>query len=240
MQQFHRSTNNYHYSGIPIHAGVGLHECASELCLATLPKNSTILELGSGSGAFTKRLMDLGFKVLSCDIDPIGFAAEVKSMKVDLNKDFADLFSEYNVQAIVCLEIIEHLENPQHFLRQLNKISKSDTKIFISFPNIYLHSSIRNFLYCGEFASWNISQYWEMGHQTILTDWIFESHCKKYGFNVDRKIFTAEMNLKLFYPQLFKRAFVYLFLLFVRLVSKDINRNKLTSDCVLFQISTNK
>ena len=239
MQQFHRSTNNYNYNGIPIHAGVGLHESASELCLATLPKNSTILELGSGSGAFTKRLIDLGFEVVSCDIDPIGFSAENNSIKVDLNEDFANLFLQFSFQAIVCLEIIEHLENPQHFLRQLNKLSKADTKIFVSFPNLYLHSSIRNFLYCGQFASWNTSQYWEMGHQTILTDWIFESHCKKYGFKVDRKIFTAEMKLELFYPQLFKRAFVYLFLMFVRLISKDINRNKLKSDCVLFQISTN-
>lgn len=237
MPQQHRSINNYNYSGIPIHAGIGLHEKALELCELNIPKGSFILELGSGSGAFTKRLIDSGYQVISCDIDPAGYALETNAIKIDLNLDFSSHFSEFDFKAIVCLEIIEHLENPQHFLRELFKLSKIDTKVFISFPNVYLHSSIRNFLFTGQFASWNKNQYWDMGHQTILTDWLFEAHCKKYGFKVLNKMFVAEMDFRKFYPNPFKRLIVYLFVHLFNSISRFFNKNILKSDCVIFQIA---
>jgi 2-polyprenyl-3-methyl-5-hydroxy-6-metoxy-1,4-benzoquinol methylase len=63
----------YAYKDIPIHATLGTHETSAAEIVASLPQRGLILELGAGSGAFSSRLTDQGFKVIASDLNGEGF-----------------------------------------------------------------------------------------------------------------------------------------------------------------------
>jgi SAM-dependent methyltransferase len=179
MKQKHKAESLYTYEGVPIHAAKGLHEGAMDVIQKHVKGKMTALDFGCGSGAFSKRLQDNGYRTTSVDLSLDTFALKSECYEIDLNSDFSQRFSDGNYDVIVALEVIEHLENPLHFLRQLKLIANSETLILVSFPNLYLYSSVYTFFKKGTFANWSPFLYWESGHQTILTDWLFEEHLKK-------------------------------------------------------------
>jgi SAM-dependent methyltransferase len=191
MRQKHKSESLYTYKSVPIHAAKGLHECAVEVIKKRAKGGITALDFGCGSGAFTKRLQDNGYITTSVDLSLDTFALDSESLELDLNSDFSRHFSGRHYDLIVALEVIEHLENPQHFLRQLKLIADKETVILVSFPNVYLYSSVYTFFKNGSFANWSPFLYWETGHQTILTDWLFEEHLRKTGLVFEEKIFCG-------------------------------------------------
>lgn len=191
MKQKHKSESLYTYEGVPIHAAKGLHERAIEVIQNRCQGRGKVLDLGCGSGAFTKRLQTIGFETTSVDLSLDTFALNSECYEIDLNSNFSERFANREFDVIVALEVIEHLENPLHFLRQLKLISNNETVILTSFPNIYLYSSVYTFFKNGSFANWSPSLYWETGHQTILTDWLFEEHLKKTGLVLEEKHFCA-------------------------------------------------
>ena len=185
--------NNYNNNGYPIYAAPGLHESVIRVICETFRHGADILDLGCGSGAMTQRLIDNGYNVLSVDIDLSKFNVKTESIQVELNSEFSDLFKFRKFDGIIALEVIEHLENPLHFLRNLKKLMQKDTVAYISFPNIYMYLCIRSFLKDASFIEWNPKQYWETGHQTILTDWLFEQHLSKAGLSIKSKEFVADI-----------------------------------------------
>jgi 2-polyprenyl-3-methyl-5-hydroxy-6-metoxy-1,4-benzoquinol methylase len=103
-----------------------------------------------------KRIAELNKQVLGVDIDPEGarilnsqgynvIVADVETM--DLRRQF---------DAIVAGEIIEHLENPGRFLRNMRKHLNDDGVIILSTPNPF---------YAG--SSWKI---WRYGRPAVHED----------------------------------------------------------------------
>ncbi|MBI5485457.1 MAG: class I SAM-dependent methyltransferase [Deltaproteobacteria bacterium] len=234
MKQKHKTETTYNYAGITIHAAQGLHEYAMEVVRKRCGQNGHILDLGCGSGAFTRRLHDHGFTTTSVDLSLDTFALDSEKLELDFNTDFAGRLAGQKYDAIVALEVIEHLENPLHFLRQLRLIASAETPIFISFPNSYLYWSIRSFAKDGTFANWSPFLYWETGHQTLLTDWLFEEHLKKTGLRLEEKHFCAPVqfprNLK---SLILHSAFVGLLHFFYRKISPEARM----AEALLFVIS---
>lgn len=95
-QIVHKSLTGQFYKNIPIHTGPGLHEFMMEkINNFSIPKNSRILELGAGSGAFTQRLIDNGYEnVISTDLDNTTFQAKNKFYKLNCNTNFSGTLSE--------------------------------------------------------------------------------------------------------------------------------------------------
>lgn len=191
-----------------------------------------VLDLGCGSGAFSKRLQTIGFTTTSVDLSLDTFSLRSESCEVDFNSEFSERFAQNNYDAIVALEVIEHLENPLHFLRQLKLIANSETIILVSFPNMYLYSSVFSFYKNGTFGNWTPTLYWETGHQTILTDWLFEEHLKKTGFVLEEKFFCApfEPPPGHFVKSLLHKVFYNLVCLFNNKISPQARK----SEVVLF------
>ena len=72
---------------------------------------------------------------------------------------------------MVAQEIIEHLENPRHFLRQCRSLLAPGGVILLTTPNIEdVYSRVR-FLVQGRFAFFCQGDYLESGHKTPLTTW---------------------------------------------------------------------
>src|SRR5262249_26790293 len=74
---------------------------------------------------------------------------------------------QYN--AVVALEVIEHLENPWHFARQCAAALRPGGLAVISTPNIESSRSRLEFLLRGEFRFFKQKDYEEVGHITSLT-----------------------------------------------------------------------
>ena len=234
--QVHRASSGRTYKGILVHAAPGLHESVLEEIRTSTTAGKQVLELGCGSGALTKRLSDDGFVVRAVDLTLDGYQADAEALASDLNTDFADRLGERNYDLIVAIELLEHLENPHHFLRQVRQLMSPETRLWLSFPNLYLYLSTWKFLWDTSFISWNIQQYWETGHQTLLPSWLFEQHLKKAGLAVEHKDFVAPMDLRLAHPNAVKRLLSITVLAIIRLLTPKVSRRQRLANCVLYRI----
>jgi len=122
---------------IPENTSKNTHNVVESLLLEENPKET--LDIPSGAGAFTKRLLDKSLVVFSADIENILMIENEHFIQTDMNKELP--FRDEKFDAIVCIDGIEHLENPFFFVRETCRILQSEGTLIISTPNI---NSIRS------------------------------------------------------------------------------------------------
>jgi len=121
------------YKNIPENTSKNTHNVVAELLFEN-KEIKKVLDIPSGAGAFTKRLLDHNIEVHSGDIENImqvenkHFHVADMNLTLPFDNDFFD--------AAVCIDGIEHLENPFFFVRECNRIVKKGGYIIISTPNI--------------------------------------------------------------------------------------------------------
>lgn len=116
-------------------ANSGLHDFLEQLVKDKIKTTSKILDVGAGSGAFINRIKKYGGRFSAIEIDKDSFRVEnVKLYSLDLNTDFADDIND-KFDLIISIEVIEHIENPWHFIRQLKKLLANSGNILITTPN---------------------------------------------------------------------------------------------------------
>ena len=158
------------YAGMRIHALQGLHEFVVNNAIPFLPAGATVLDIGAGSGAMSARLSDVGFSVSAVDIVTSNFKLKdkVAFYEADLNADFADIIGK-SFDGLFAIEVIEHLENPRHFLRQCHQLLRPGGHIVVSTPNIDNPVSTALFLRGGFFHWFADVNYVKDGHLTPLS-----------------------------------------------------------------------
>lgn len=161
-----------------------MHEDAFDLLMTYLRPPARVLELGAGSGAFTKRLIDAGFEVEAADLDPTACPhPSVPLHVVDLNAPEWPLpTSPYD--AVVAVEVIEHMENPSLFLRNVKLLLKPRGTLFLTTPNVVSLASRRALILRGTLAFFGPSVLFEGGHQSILPWWLLQDLLRKEGFDI--------------------------------------------------------
>src|SRR3990172_5387631 len=148
----HRSETGLDYQGLQMHVPPGVHEGVLELLTEYLPAPARILDLGAGSGALTRRLLDTGYAVHAADMDLQGWSVvDVRVTQVDFNREVWDL-PEAGFEAIAAIEVIEYLENPTQFFRNVAKHLVDGGILIFTTPNIVSLQSRRRMLLSGEFA----------------------------------------------------------------------------------------
>ena len=102
-----------------------------------LERCERVVDLGAGSGALAFRLQALGLEVLAVDSHPERFKAPVRFINLNLDEtDFASQLSPGSYDLVVSVEVIEHLENPIGFLRNVRRLLRSGGLAILTTPNV--------------------------------------------------------------------------------------------------------
>jgi 2-polyprenyl-3-methyl-5-hydroxy-6-metoxy-1,4-benzoquinol methylase len=158
-----------YYKGILEKANYSLHDDVFSMMAEYIDADSYVLDFGCGQGAFSQRLADAGYQVDACDIDVDSFKASVNQfIQLDINKErISDNFTrKYDI--VVAMEIIEHIENPWKFIRDIKSLLTPGGIIMLSTPNISNFASRLRFMMRGTFLSFERAG-WAYGHITPLT-----------------------------------------------------------------------
>lgn len=164
------------YRGLGVFAYPGLHAFCADRLRERVPPGEEVLELGAGSGAMSLRLADLGYRPTAVDILEENFQAgdRARFVTADLNGDFARGLGRFT--AVLALEIIEHLENPRHFLRQARACMETGGHLVLSTPNLSNPLSRVQFMVDGTYQWFQDRNYEGIGHITPLSPWLL-AHC---------------------------------------------------------------
>ena len=162
----------------------GLHRKVLQL-LDALPRG-LIFDGAAGNGILSKKLTEKGFSVISTDLDIKNNLREgLRFFQSELNRDFS--FRDDCFDYCVCLETIEHLENPWHFTRELARILKPGGRLILSTPNIDYLTCKLSFFFRGSFypffGNW---QYEVIGHITPLSKYYLKRILKHCGLHVEQ------------------------------------------------------
>jgi 2-polyprenyl-3-methyl-5-hydroxy-6-metoxy-1,4-benzoquinol methylase len=178
-----KDVTGYNYKGLYIHAAPGLHEFVGERVAQFHARGEKVLDLGAGSGAMSLRLKDMGLEVTAADYVAENFriAEEVPFIRLDLNADFSDDLQE-RFDGVVAVEIVEHLENPRHFLRQCWRVLKPGGRLVLTTPNVDNPVSKALFVRTGNFLWFADRDYRRDGHITPLMQRQLERCARELGF----------------------------------------------------------
>jgi len=125
-------TKNYDQP-IPENTSKNTHNVVSEL-LAEEAEVKTVLDVPCGAGAFTKRMLDRGLKVVSVDYEDLMQAPRGGLMLADMNATLP--FAEGVFDAVVCIDGIEHIERPFDFIGECHRVTRKGGVLVISTPNL--------------------------------------------------------------------------------------------------------
>jgi len=132
---------NATYKGIPIKSDSRVHVAVLDIlrnCLSPIStlKTINILDVATGRGSLAQRVID-SFSNIVIDCNDLEDGVLAKGARrissLDLNFDF-NFEEKYDV--VLAIEVIEHLENPFHFIRMLQKHLKPRGFILVTTPNV--------------------------------------------------------------------------------------------------------
>lgn len=126
------------YRGISINTSKNTHE--KVFSLIEKDKNSKIVDIPCGAGAFVLRLKDNGFNnIVAIDIDNNLEIDHDEFLIGDMVKDIP--LEENSINVLICIDGIEHISQQFHFVKEVNRILKAGGEFIFSTPNI---SSLRS------------------------------------------------------------------------------------------------
>lgn len=113
--------------------------------LAVAPVHSGVaVDAGAGAGNFTRILAEQFDRVHALDaFRPADLPANTAFHETDLNGPWP--LADGIAHLLVALEVVEHLENPRHFFREIARILRPGGCGFVSTPNNHSLFSLLTF-----------------------------------------------------------------------------------------------
>lgn len=117
----------------------------------------SVLDVGTGKGELAITLAGLGYSVKACDLEPKApwpDRDDIEYRQADLNGGIPYPDADFNY--VVCLEIIEHVENPFAFCREIKRVLAAGGRAIVSTPNILRMRSRIQYLLEGSFPQFDL------------------------------------------------------------------------------------
>jgi len=185
-------------------AGIGTHEKVFEFIREYLPEPSRVIDLAAGEGAFSVKLKELGHDVTAVDFSSENWKVSDIPLKIEnFDSEFAEriLKDDNKFDAVVAIEIIEHLENPFRFVRECAKLLKPNGLLFLTTPNVEAVNSRLIFLYSGRLNAFGEYETVRPAHITPIFKWkmkmmLEEANLETIYEGYNRLVYTTGINLK--------------------------------------------
>lgn len=182
-----RSVWGRSYKNLPIKSDYRAHDTASDLIKSRFgsAKSLKVLDIATGTGALAQRISDgsPGWDLEVNDFENQALVTGFKKFNVDLNSLFSGSFAPGGYDLVVAVEIIEHLENPWNFLREIRKLLRPGGALVLSTPNVDSTLDRLTYLieghpfYFGEPGYTNSG-----GHIMPMPDWLFRKIAQSSGY----------------------------------------------------------
>ncbi len=159
------------YAGHFIAAAPGTHAAAAAALARHCPVEEPVLDFGCYFGAMIERLRRAGYR----DVGGTDLAAHFPGdpgfpfVQADLNRDFVDRFDRRDYAALMVSEVIEHLDDPRHFLHDAWKLLRPGGHIILTTPNIAFFEGRLKFLLRGELWGFGANNYLGQRHISPLS-----------------------------------------------------------------------
>lgn len=212
-----------HYNDLEIKSDARVHiEVATIVKQLFLHKTDdvSVLDIAAGHGALTKRIQDIfptwSFQIN--DLDHTNPLSGAVTSTIDLNGKFGETLPEFDL--VLCIEVIEHLENPWNLFRELRKVVRPGGTLILSTPN---SDSILDRI---EYLKYGHAFYFGKrgfvnsgGHITPVPDWLMRKIATESGFEIKELNFvsTKPFVRKYMLPEQF------LLKIYLRLTHKNYN-----------------
>jgi len=137
-----------------------------------------VLDLGCGPNSWTYPK----YKVTSVDSDsyPDFDIDKTNRLSFDINQTFPLKDKSYDI--ILCIELIEHLENPWHLVRECIRVLKPNGNLFITTPDIESIAQRQTYLKDGNFKFFSSDDMNDLmphrSHITPIFSWQMEKICR--------------------------------------------------------------
>ncbi len=158
-----------------------------------------LLDIAAGAGYTSHVLKKMGFEVLASEINTEQFLADgVPVEAVDLNGNLP--YADASFPCVLALEIVEHLEAPSRFIREIARILTPGGTALISTPNITTLTSKLRFLFKNEFnLFYNLPDRLRDpfddragGHISPMPLWLLRHFIERAGLSVVKTHYTRE------------------------------------------------
>jgi SAM-dependent methyltransferase len=173
------------YKGRIVGCAPGTHAAIVAMISRHLTPRGAAIDIGAHSGALLLRLKDLGFMDLTgTDLDPTRFdvpGAEFK--RLELNLPFSCQFDK-KFQLITATDIIEHLDSPRAFLKEIHSLLEEDGWLAVSLPNVASWQGRIKFLLKGELWGFGEKNYRSQRHISPITGEQMVMMMRELGFRV--------------------------------------------------------
>ena len=123
---------------------------AQKILLSLVGTGHTLLDVGCGSGYYTRQFRDLGNQVFGIDLTAEGVHA-VQTLDIPAcvaNLELALPFEGQSFTAVTFIEVIEHLLRPDFALREIHRVLKPGGTLILTTPN-YAYWLLRILYLCG-------------------------------------------------------------------------------------------
>jgi SAM-dependent methyltransferase len=156
----HPKASSWSYGAVPL-ARNETHDRVVEM-MAMEPRGR-VLDVPTGTGVLAGRLKGMGFEVSCCDVNPSYFSIPDLSIDIgDLNQTLPYPDDSFNY--VICLDGIEHTENPSNTIREFRRILRGGGKLFLSIPNFLNIERRVRYLFTGGLSK-------IPSHETIQNVW---------------------------------------------------------------------
>lgn len=169
--------DNYQFKKSPY----SLHQYV--LTHAPLSKDVVSLELGANHGILSNHLAQRVRRHVAADIFRPDEAPDAETLALDLNQEFSSKFHWNEFDCCFALDVIEHMNEPEHFLTEVFRVLKLGGKLYVSTANIG-YILMRLSLLLGQF-NYGKRGILDRTHKRLFSVPSFQRLLKQYGFRVE-------------------------------------------------------